>query len=266
MPKTSWKTTSLALLIALGLSGCGNGDDAPPDTPEETPEPAVTEQTEQPEDEPPAPQADETAGETAAEQAPDGEPAAGADDGEGVSVGEPGEVDAEAETLGESPGEVLEEDEALPGETTRDDVDAIIEETERRFDEATRRIDEQFQEVEQEASEIAPQDLTDQEAVQEPLEPMEPEALEEYDSPTSLQEGDDLPGGTDVDAIIEEQERRFEEAQRRLEEQFEEAERRNPELDAMEFDEPLDMGDGGEAEQDAGTQEGADAGEASTEE
>jgi vacuolar-type H+-ATPase subunit H len=246
MLKTSWKTTSLALLIALGLSGCGNGDDAP-DTEEEPAESVVTEQ---PADEPAAPETDETG---------DEEPPAGVDEGEEVSVGEPGEVEAEAETLGESPGEVLEEGEALPGETTRDDVDAIIEETERRFDEATRRIDEQFEEVEQEASELAPMDSADQESGQEPLEPMDPEEMQEYDSPSSLEEDEALPGGTDVDAIIEEQERRFEEAQRRLEEQFEEAERRNPELDSLEFDQPLDIDGGGEEAGDAGAQEGEEA-------
>ena len=97
-------------------------------------------------------------------------------------------------------------------------MDAIIEETEKRFEEARQRIDEQFEQAEQEA--VVP-------------EPMEGEAEVGIDIDTSLDEeplSGEAMGDAEVDAFLEEQERRFEAAQRELEQQFEAMEQEVPEF------------------------------------
>lgn len=206
MTTTFWKPTLLATLLALGLAGCGNGDESTgggdASQPAEEQAPAVAESD------------DSSADEQAAVEAPP------AEEGESETMSADTEVSADVDSLGESPEDALEEEGALPGEATREDVDAIIEETERRFEEAQQRIDEQFEQAEQETS------------VPEPMEGDDFESSIDIDS--SLGE-DPLTGEgageSDIDAIIEEQERRFEEAQRELEQQFEEMEREVPEFE-----------------------------------
>ncbi|WFM72349.1 hypothetical protein [Halomonas sp. CKK8] len=241
MAMKPWMPLVAVMALAIGLAGCGNGDDEPaPAEVEETQEGATEslDETDQ------QPASDEAPAESQA-AVPD-EAAVGAEeelDGEGqVDLEGEGEVDAEAETLGATPDDTLDEDEALPGETTRSDVDAIIEETERRFEEASRQIDEQFESAEQEPIELGP---------------MESSPAFESDigldaSPGSdLYEQQALPGestSSDIEAILEETEKRFEEASRKIDEQFEEAERRPPgsssELDALELEDSDGAGTG----------------------
>jgi hypothetical protein len=124
---------------------------------------------------------------------------------EGMETGE--------DNLATDPGDVLDEERAMPGEATRSDVDEIIAETERRFEEAEQRLEEQFREVERQTPTV---------------EPMENEDFSSsWDTESSLPERTPLQDdreATDVDALIEDTERRFEEAQQRLEEQFQELE------------------------------------------
>ncbi|WP_083005869.1 hypothetical protein [Halomonas sp. GT] len=132
------------------------------------------------------------------------------------------EMQAGEDTLAADPEDALDEASAMPGETTRSDVDDVIAETERRFEEAQRRLDEQFQEVEQQTS---------------VLEPMDGDApAPSWETESSLPGTSDLDDNleaTDVDALIEDTERRFEEAQKRLEEQFEALEREQPVSESM---------------------------------
>lgn len=211
MVKRPWKPVLLAALMVLGLAGCGNGDEPTPAATEPTP--AETEPDALDDELPPEEQAGLVEEEASTAEVTD--PAA-----------EVPEEIPEAETLGESPASTLDEGAALPGETTRDEIDAMLEETERRFEEAQRRIDEQFEAAEEEA------------AVPEPMEG--DDAFEaEMDFDTGLDEdqlGTGGPTSSDIDAIIEEQERRFEEAQRRLQEQFDSVEQELPEFEPMEAD------------------------------
>ncbi|GGC81275.1 hypothetical protein [Vreelandella lutescens] len=118
-------------------------------------------------------------------------------------------LQADAETLAADPEEALDEASAMPGETTRSDVDDVIAETERRFEEAQRQLEEQFQEIEQQSPELMPME-------NDPIEPS-------WERESSLPDTPQLEGeleATDVDALIEDTERQFEEAQQRLEEQF----------------------------------------------
>ncbi|BCB08368.1 hypothetical protein HHSLTHF2_22580 [Vreelandella venusta] len=135
------------------------------------------------------------------------------------------EVQADENTLAADPEDALDEASAMPGETTRSDVDDVIAETERRFEEAQRRLDEQFQEVEQQTP---------------TLEPMDGDApAPSWETESSLPAASDLDDNleaTDVDALLEDTERRFEEAQKRLEEQFEALEREQPISESMDSD------------------------------
>lgn len=223
MHKRHWKPALLAALMALGLTACGNGDEPTPAADDEAPAAA----DESPAAEPEALEDELSPEEQAGLVEEEEEAADGADiDVEAPDPDEVPEEIPEAETLGESPASTLDDGAALPGETTRDEIDAMLEETERRFDEAQRRIEEQFEEAEGEA------------AVPDPMaEDEEFDAGMDFDS--SLDDdalGTSGPTSTDIDAIIEEQERRFEEAQRRLEEQFDEVELGSPELEPMELD------------------------------
>ncbi|UYV17898.1 hypothetical protein K1Y77_10355 [Halomonas qaidamensis] len=132
------------------------------------------------------------------------------------------DMEAGEDTLAADPEDALDEASAMPGETTRSDVDDVIAETERRFEEAQRRLDEQFKEVEQQTP---------------ALEPMDGDApTPSWETESSLpgtSELDDNLEATDVDALIEDTERRFEEAQKRLEEQFEALERERPVSESM---------------------------------
>jgi len=213
-----WMPLVAAMVMAMGLAGCGNGDDEPA--------PAQDEQGGQATD-PPAAEMVQTSGavESSAQGqqpvAPDSTNAAPSegDAATGVDVEGEGALDVQAETLGESPADTLDDSAALPGETTRSDVDAIIKETERRFEEASRRIDEQFETA------------IDEPSVE--LEPMDSSPALESETPTGssgggeLDEQQALPGEhsrSDVQAIIKKTEKRFEEASRKINEQFEAAE------------------------------------------
>ncbi|MDT0501870.1 MULTISPECIES: hypothetical protein [unclassified Halomonas] len=232
MNPTLWKSTLLATLLALGLAGCGDGNEQAPDVDASRPAQDVESETAPAVDEPAGmevrgeteetPGADRETEEGAAVEEPGEESAAPGEAGTAEVAPDEAAVSADAETLAESPATPLEDDAALPGEATREDVDAIIEENERRFEEAQRRIDEQFQQAEQER--VAPEPMADGDI----------ESGIDIDS--SLGE-DPLTGEeaarSDIDAIIEEQERRFEEAQRELEQQFEEIEREVPELEGF---------------------------------
>ncbi|MDR9438232.1 MAG: hypothetical protein RI841_01845 [Halomonas sp.] len=243
MSMKPWMPLVAAMALATGLAGCGNGGDEPaPAEVEETQEEATQ----------PAAESDDTSvpeEQASSPEAPVEEQPAVPDEADGnleaegeLDLEAEGEVDAEAETLGESPADTLDEGAALPGETTRSDVDAIIEETERRFDEASRRIDEQFESAEEEAPELEPMEASPE------FEPMESPAYEsdidlDATSGSELDEREALPGEStrsDIEAIIEETEKRFEEASRQIDEQFEEAERQAPgtssELDALDGD------------------------------
>ena len=140
------------------------------------------------------------------------------------STSEPQQADEE--TLAADPGEALDEASAMPGETTRSDVDDVIAETERRFEEAQRQLEQQFQEIEQQSPELAPME-------NDPIEPS-------WERESSLPEGSSVEGGLeaqDVDALIEDTERQFEEAQQRLEEQFQALESERPSSDDSEAQE-----------------------------
>lgn len=139
------------------------------------------------------------------------------EDAEQETAPQPEEVEADEETLAADPEDVLEEGGAMPGEATRSDVDDIIAETERRFEEAQQRLEEQFQEVEQQAP------ITDTVS--------EEEMDERWEFDSSLPESarsEESNRGSDVDALIEDTERRFEEAEQRLNEQFEAIEEERP--------------------------------------
>lgn len=243
MAMKPWMPLVAAMALVMGLAGCGNGDDEPaPAEGEETLEEATQPAAEAEE----APVTDEA--ESSAEDQPDAPDETGVDAEAGVEgvADVEGEVDVEAETLRESPADTLDEGEALPGETTSSDVDDIIEETERRFDEASRRIDEQFESAEEGSPELEPMEGAPE------FEPMESPALEPMETPdfesdigvdvapgSDLDEREALPGestSSDIEAIIEETEKRFEEASRKIDEQFEEVERQAPGA-SSEFDE-----------------------------
>ena len=263
MAMKPWMPLVAAMALATGLAGCGNGDEPAPAEVEETQEaaaqPAEVAESQQETDQPAAEpdEADVSDDQSSSAEASEEGQASAADQAGGdleepgeLDIGTQGEVDAEAETLGETPADTLEEGAALPGETTRSDVDAIIEETERRFQEASRRIDEQFESAEEAAPGVEPMESSPAlEPMETPeLEPMESSDLESEigldTSPGSeMAEGDAMPGEStrsDIDAILEQTEKRFEEASRQIDEQFEEAERQAPgassELDSLELD------------------------------
>ncbi|QTF91696.1 hypothetical protein [Halomonas sp. BM-2019] len=225
MVKRPWKPALLAALMALGLAGCGNGDEADPAAEEPPAEPAAVEESAEPAE----PLDDELSPEEQAGLVDDEADEAEAPAAEVPDPDEVPEEIPEADTLGESPATTLDEGAALPGETTADDIDAMLEETERRFEEAQRRIEEQFEEAEGEAA--VPEPLEDDDAFDAGMDfdtGLEDEALD-TGGPTS----------SEIDAIIEEQERRFEEAQRRLQEQFDEVEQELPEFEPMEAGEDI---------------------------
>lgn len=204
-------------LAALGLllSACGDSQEESPITSEESTASVVDEDVAQGEEAPVAPEEieDDVEARQAAAELEQAEALREENNAEAESAAVE-DIQASDDTLAADPDDVLDETSAMPGETTRSDVDDVIAETERRFEEAQRRLDEQFEEVEQHST---------------PLEPMaDDEFSPSWETESSLPEStrleDDLET-TDVDALIEDTERRFEEAQQRLNEQFEEIER-----------------------------------------
>lgn len=232
MAKTPWKLAAVGLTLALGLAGCGDTEDeaGAPEV-EETEIPAGEAPEETMTDDPDALAEEESDAPPVMEE----EAAPGAVPEEGGPL-EPGDdIEADAETLGESPAATLDEGGALPGEPTRSDIDAILEDTERRFEEAQRRIDEQYEEVERDSPVLEPMDDTTD--FRSTIEPMQDD--DTGGTPSAIDEEAERRGETtqsDIDAMLEETERRFEEARRQLDEQFEEAERRDPQSEAPQFD------------------------------
>ncbi|RDB43888.1 hypothetical protein DU490_05620 [Halomonas sp. DQ26W] len=232
MATPPWKLAAVGLTFALGLAACGDTEDeaGAPEVEEtevlvgESPEDTMTDDPDtMPEDEPEAP---------SPATVEEGVPEAMAEEGGSMEPGD--DIQADAATLGESPAATLDEGGALPGEPTRSDIDAILEDTERRFEEAQRRIDEQFEEVGRDSPTLEPMDATTE--FRSTLEPMQGEV---GDTPSAIDEEAERRGETtqsDIDALLEDTERRFEEARRQLDEQFEEAERREPQSEAPQFD------------------------------
>ncbi|MBD3895920.1 hypothetical protein IEI94_08670 [Halomonas sp. ML-15] len=150
-----WIPAAMALALSLGLTACGNGDDEPvvEDEPvEETSGEAPVEDAGDDDvimpdtaddgvvDDPDAAVPEEQPADPAVD-----EPAAAADE-DPFDADQAGDIDT-TETLGEGP-DTLDDGATLPGETSDSDIDAFMEETERRFEEAQRQIEEQFEEVE----------------------------------------------------------------------------------------------------------------------
>ncbi|WP_404463264.1 hypothetical protein LG331_11320 [Vreelandella aquamarina] len=228
--------------MALLLSACGDSQEEATVAPEESP--ATTDQASEPAATADEPLAEQPAGresdtDTAEEAAPSEMPSpseveddieasqaaeeleqaeAIREEGTDTSAAMPDEtLQADAETLAADPEEALDEASAMPGETTRSDVDEVIAETERRFEEAQRQLEQQYQEIEQQTPELMPMDS----------DPIEPSWERESSLPDSPQQEGEL-GARDVDALIEDTERQFEEAQQRLEEQFQSLESEQP--------------------------------------
>ena len=239
MAMKSWTPLVAAMALATGLAGCGNGDDEPAPAEAEEVQEETTQQAAEADESPTDEEAESTQEDSPADAAQNTVESESDVDLEADADAQ-ADVDVEAETLGGSPDDTLGEDAALPGETTRSDVDAIIEETERRFEEASRRIDEQFESADEEAIQLEPMEASPE------FEPMETPSYEsdidlDATSGSDLDEGETLPGestSSDIEAIIEENEKRFEEASRQIDEQFEEAERQAPgtssDLDSLE--------------------------------
>ena len=219
-------------VLALLLSACGDSQEDPTVTPDENAE-VADDQTEREEEAPasaeneadmasPEQVEDEIEERQAAEELEQAEAIreeGGSGESEDTSSSDAATtVEAKEDTLAADPDEVLDEESAMPGEATRSDVDDMIAETERRFEEAEQRLEEQFREVEQQTP---------------ALEPMENEdfssSLDENSSLSERTPLEDNREATDVQALIEDTERRFEEAQQRLDEQFQELESREAE-------------------------------------
>ncbi|MDR5860557.1 hypothetical protein FZZ93_08190 [Halomonas eurihalina] len=218
----------LALAAVLGLAGCSDDESAPAGEESVSQEAGAQQQQETGSA---TTEAEATQGERVARDAEDGDAPQAAGETADVSASAPesdtsqGDVAeiADEPSAIEPPdeGEVLNESEAMPGETSSEDVDAIIEETERRFDEASKKVDEQFKEAEQETPESTVPESEASADLDAALE--SPSALP--DDATTLEEGSSDP---EVQAILEETERRFEEASKEIDQQFKQAERRVP--------------------------------------
>lgn len=146
-----WIGGIAVLALILTLVGCGEDE---PNEPATQSEPSAEQSTQgEPENNP----AQSENGE-ALTQPESPEPATGDEVPEAQAGSNPNDESSQAgseesieadpdETLGEPAG--VSEDNAMPGETTDSEIEAFMEETERRFEEAQREIDRQFEEVEQ---------------------------------------------------------------------------------------------------------------------
>ena len=228
MPRIFWLST--IMILAVTLAGCGDNGDEPAATgQDEAPGVQAGDAVDPSETEPgaelPAANGEMPAEDNEADMPQDdleAGPEAETDAGEGLVMDE----EDEADTLSNSALDTLEEGGALPGEPTRSDIDAILEETERRFEEAQRQIEQQYQELDQSPPTLEP--MEDDALPESSLAPM----TEEDGASSSAIEREAERSGelsqSDVDAWLEESERRFEEARRQLDEQFEEAGRSEP--------------------------------------
>ena len=227
MPRILWLST--IMILAVTLAGCGDNGDEPAaigqdEAPEVQAEDAVDTSEAEPGAELPAanggmPVEDNDAGIPQDDLEPG--PETETDAGEGLVMDE----EDEADTLSESPLDALEEGGALPGEPTRSDIDAILEETERRFEEAQRQIEQQYQELDQTPPSLEP--MGDDAIPESSLTPMTDGSERSSAIEREAERSGEL-SQSDVDAWLEESERRFEEARRQLDEQFEEAGRSEP--------------------------------------
>jgi hypothetical protein len=206
------------------LSACGDSD-VPTETPADE---APAEQSSQPTK--PSPQ-DEGNADTPAPDASLNGPSENATAGNaGPSEEGPGDVEADDETLSVDPQDVLNnEDAAMPGEVTTSDVDKVISDIDKRFEKAEQELKAQFEEVEKEAPTVkslpgedgasAKGDVTLPDSDLSGNEPSADELMK--NSVSNAQKLDGELGKSEVDALIEDAERRFEETQKRLQEQFE---------------------------------------------
>lgn len=156
-----WMPLVAVLALSVGLAGCGNGDDeeASPEGGEGVEENAQLPQDEAgdeveapvgeapPEDE----DADPTMEDTTQTEPEAGQAAGGLSENDEDTtpqeeVEEGGEPTPE-EVIGESPSSIDEET-AMPGETTGSDIEEFMQETERRFEEAQKELDQQYEEIE----------------------------------------------------------------------------------------------------------------------
>ncbi|QJQ95326.1 MULTISPECIES: hypothetical protein [Halomonadaceae] len=179
MSNKPWIAASMMLALSLGLAGCGNGDDEPAtqDVPAQEP-PTQEAPAQDPASDPQATQQDpsleQPAGTTAGDSGVNGagQTPIGADDeaatandlpaGTADAPVEPGEravpADPDVETPQTREDDVpatIDDQTAMPGETSDSDIDEFLQETERRFEEAQRQIDEQFEEVESQEPGVA---------------------------------------------------------------------------------------------------------------
>lgn len=250
MSKRFWIPALAA--TALLLSACGDDEapdgttakdaptkDAANDTPTEQQAPA--EQDAPAEQETPAVDANGSNETTAAEA--DGSTPAVDSDTQPVSAGEAsGSVEAEQvkaddDTLTADPEDVLNDDDAMPGEVTESDVDQVINDIDKRFEKAEEELKAQFEEAEEQEPSVKP--LPGAEAGSDEGDVTLPESELSLDEPSaadlpesSLNENGKLDGElgkSEVDDLIEDAERRFEETQDRLQEQFEELEQEDVE-------------------------------------
>ncbi|WP_052384062.1 hypothetical protein [Litchfieldella xinjiangensis] len=137
-----WIGGIAVLALTLALVGCGEDE---PNEPATQSEPS-TEQSSQgePEGNIAQPESPEPA---TGDEVPEAQTGSNSTNESSQAGGEESiEADPD-ETLGEPAG--VSDDNAMPGETTDSEIEAFMEETERRFEEAQREIDRQFEEVEQ---------------------------------------------------------------------------------------------------------------------
>jgi polyhydroxyalkanoate synthesis regulator phasin len=182
---------------------------------------------------------------------PAGEETSGSEDANDVGTGEaepgeegPGDIEADDETLSVDPQDVLNnEDAAMPGEVTTSDVDKVISDIDKRFEQAEQELKAQFEEAEKEAPAVeslpgendvsARGDVALPEDARSMDEPSVDELSDSSVSNTPALDGE--LGKTEVDELIEDAERRFEETQKRMQKQFEELEQEDvePSSDAL---------------------------------
>lgn len=225
----------LVALVLLALTACDNDESAGDSEPASGAEPTAAESSaandgEMSDEMEATTEPDSSAG--AQDEAAAEEPPATSDNGsrEATSArntSEDSAANADAE-------ETLDEEQALPNETSSSDVDAIIQETERRFQEASRELNQQFEDVE----------VTEDPTSEPQMDSETTTPGVSGSEPTGRVIEDELkkdPTTREVDAIIEETERRFEEASREIDRQFEEAERQVPESVPPEVESEVDQ-------------------------